>query len=81
MHAYVSICTFFWGEKGLEEVSRDNFLIVINVSFLQVTQINSRFYETQLLGKYLLSTCYFASASCDTQISRHSHSDNGSTFT
>lgn len=51
MHAYVSICIFFGGEKGLEEVSRDNFLIVINVSFLQVTQSNPRFYETQLLGK------------------------------
>lgn len=51
MHAYVSICIFFGGEKGLEEVSRDNFLIVINVSFLQVTQSNPSFYETQLLGK------------------------------
>lgn len=71
------------GETGREseEISRDNFLIAINVSFFQVTQNNSSFCKIQLLCKYLLSTGYFASAIWDTLIARHSGSINGSTFT
>lgn len=52
MYVYV----FSFKEKESEEISKDNLLIVINISFLQVTQSNSSFYQTQLLSKYLLST-------------------------
>lgn len=51
MPTYVYVFSFK-EEKEPEEISRDNLLIVINVSFLQVTQNNSSFYQTQLLSKY-----------------------------
>ena len=76
-------CVFSFRERrSWKKFPGDNFLIVINALFffLQVTQCNSSFYETQLPSRYLLSTYYFASAICDAQMPG-TVSDNGSTFT